>query len=387
MRDPRRTISVAMATYNGVRFIGAQLDSIQRQSRLPDELVVTDDGSSDDTVALVERFASRAAFPVRIHRNPGRLTYRNNFMCNVSLCRSDLIAFSDQDDVWHEDKLQRAAVLFDDPEMLLVHHDAYVVREDMPWAARRDERLGKPIRPSPVLEPMTNPAWAFSQGFTQMMDRKLVRFSNFWNRSICRYDQRLPDSHDRWFFFLASVFGRIGFIDLPLADYRQHGQNVFGIPQKRNVWFEKVRATLENRSSIYRDLGRQSGRRAEILDGIARTDTLSETWRARARHGAERFEHLAELYRHRHALYASPRLPARFRHLRDLTAQHAYDPQGSWHFGAKALLKDAVLGGLLGPLVLRHGTVARGGDPMCWPGSAPAAPGRDPDAARPCQNA
>ncbi len=376
-----------MATFNGARFIGAQLDSIQRQSRLPDELVVTDDGSSDDTVALVQRFASQAAFPVRIHRNPARLTYRNNFMHNVSLCRSELIAFSDQDDIWHEDKLQRAAALFDDPEMLLVHHDAVIVREGVSRAEQPDERLGKPIRPLPVLERMTNPAWAFSQGFTQMMDRRLARFSGLWSRSICRYDQRLPDSHDRWFFFLASVFGRIGFIDLPLADYRQHGQNVFGIPQRRVARLEKVRAVLENRSDIYRDLGHQSGRRAEILDRIARTDSLGETWRARARQGAERFEQLAELYRHRHALYASPRLPTRLRHLRDLTARRAYDRRGSWHFGARALLKDAVLGGLFGPLVLRHGAAARGGDPMCWPGPAPAAARHGLDAAHPGGNA
>ena len=353
-----------MATYNGARFIEAQLDSIRTQRRLPDELVVTDDGSIDDTVALVERFAARAPFPVRIQRNPGRLTYRYNFMRNVSLCRSDLIAFSDQDDVWHEDKLQRAASRFDDPEILLVHHDAYVVRDGVP----RSERLGKPIRPPPLLEPMTNPAWAFSQGFTQMVDRELVRFSEFWPRSICRYDQSLPDSHDRWFFFLASVLGRIGFINEPLADYRQHEHNVFGIPGRPVRRFEKVRTILENRTGIFGDLGRQAGRRADILGMIAESGIPSDTWRVRARQGAERFEHLAGLYRDRQALYMSAGLPARLRRLRRLAAQRAYDPRGSWHFGAKALVKDAVLGALLGPVVLRHGAIARGGDPMCWPG-------------------
>ena len=355
-----------MATYNGARFIDAQLDSIGRQRLPPDELVVTDDGSTDDTVALVERFAACARFPVRIHRNPRRLNYRDNFMHNASLCRSDLIAFSDQDDVWHEDKLQRAAALFDDAEILLVHHDAHVVRDGMP----RGERLGKPIRPPPLLEPMTSPAWAFSQGFTQMVDRRLVRFSPLWRRSICRYDQSLPDSHDRWFFFLASVLGRIGFIDLPLADYRQHGQNVFGIPQRRAGRLERIRSVLENRSEVFDDLRRQAARRAEILAAIAQMDTLERTWRVRAGYGADRFESLAELYRHRQALYVSPRLTTRLRHLGSLATRRAYDSRGSWHFGRKALLKDAVLGGVLGPLPLRHGPPARGGDPMCWPGSS-----------------
>ena len=355
-----------MATYNGARFINAQLDSIGRQRLPPDELVVTDDGSTDDTVALVERFASRARFPVRIHRNPRRLTYRDNFMHNASLCRSDLIAFSDQDDVWHEDKLQRAAALFDDAEILLVHHDAYVVRDGMP----KGERLGKPIQPPPLLEPMTSPAWAFSQGFTQMVDRRLVQFSALWPRSICRYDLSLPDSHDRWFFFLASVLGRIGFIDSPLADYRQHGQNVFGIPQRRAGRFERIRSVLENRSEVFDDLRHQSARRAEILAAIAQMDSLERTWRGRGPPRGGRVQNLAELYRHRQALYVSPCLTTRLRHFGSLAIRRAYDRRGSWHFGRKALLKDAVLGGVLGPLTLRHGVLARGGDPRCWPGSS-----------------
>ena len=354
-----------MATYNGARFINAQLDSIHRQRLPPDELVVTDDGSTDGTVALVERFAARARFPVRIYRNPRRLNYRDNFMHNASLCRSDLIAFSDQDDVWHEDKLQRAVVLFNDAEILLVHHDAHVVRDGVP----KGERLGKPIQPPPLLEPMTNPAWAFSQGFTQMLDRRLVQFSPLWRRSICRYDQSLPDSHDRWFFFLASVLGRIGFIDRPLADYRQHGQNVFGIPATAH---RPVREGPEHTGEPFRGLRRpaapvgQAGGdpRRHRADGHPGKDVA----RARRTRGGPLREPRRDLPASPGALRV-PRLTARLRHFRSLAARRAYDDRGSWHFGGKALLKDAVLGGVLGPLTLRHGVPARGGDPLCWPGS------------------
>ena len=95
----RLKLSVAMATYNGERFLEQQLLSIARQIRLPDEMVVSDDGSNDGTIDILERFATNAPFPVRIYRNLNPLGYGDNFLKAASLCDGDLIAFSDQDDV------------------------------------------------------------------------------------------------------------------------------------------------------------------------------------------------------------------------------------------------------------------------------------------------
>ena len=74
------SVSVAMATYNGAGFIGAQLASIAAQTRTPDELVVCDDGSDDGTVEIIERFAREAPFEVRLICNEQRLGYGENFM-------------------------------------------------------------------------------------------------------------------------------------------------------------------------------------------------------------------------------------------------------------------------------------------------------------------
>ena len=76
----RTSVSVAMATYNGARYLPEMLASVAGQSRLPDELVVRDDGSEDGTVALLEDFARQAAFPVRILERGTRLGYAQNFM-------------------------------------------------------------------------------------------------------------------------------------------------------------------------------------------------------------------------------------------------------------------------------------------------------------------
>jgi glycosyltransferase involved in cell wall biosynthesis len=91
-------ISIAMASYNGGRFIGRQLQSFANQSLLPSQLVICDDGSSDDTVAIVEEFAARAPFDVQLVINPERLGYNRNFAKAIGLCTGDLIFLSDQDD-------------------------------------------------------------------------------------------------------------------------------------------------------------------------------------------------------------------------------------------------------------------------------------------------
>ena len=93
-------ISIAMATFNGDKFIKEQLDSFAKQTITPFELVVCDDGSTDSTLGIVMNFAQSASFKVRVYQNPENLGFSNNFMKCASLCEGEWIAFSDQDDVW-----------------------------------------------------------------------------------------------------------------------------------------------------------------------------------------------------------------------------------------------------------------------------------------------
>ena len=128
MSEP--AVSVALATCNGERFLREQLDSIAHQSRLPAELVVSDDHSSDTTVGILHAFAHRAPFPVHIAVNSSRIGYARNFRSAAARCTGDLIAFSDQDDWWSRDKLDRLAAQFEDPRVMLAYHNARVVEPE-----------------------------------------------------------------------------------------------------------------------------------------------------------------------------------------------------------------------------------------------------------------
>ena len=121
-----------MATYNGARFLEEQLTSFAQQDRLPDELVVCDDGSTDDTLDILARFAREAPFRVRIERNAENLGYVRNFEKALSLCEGDLIFLSDQDDVWLQRKLAVVEAEFLADAMLMsTINDMYITDEKL----------------------------------------------------------------------------------------------------------------------------------------------------------------------------------------------------------------------------------------------------------------
>jgi glycosyltransferase involved in cell wall biosynthesis len=89
-------ISIAMAAYNGQRFLEEQLRTLSEQVRLPDEVVICDDASTDRTPEILAHFARLTPFPVRLIINDQRLGWRQNFLKSASLCTFDYIALYDQ---------------------------------------------------------------------------------------------------------------------------------------------------------------------------------------------------------------------------------------------------------------------------------------------------
>ena len=121
-----------MAAYNGATYIKEQLDSFARQTRLPDEVVVCDDLSSDATVEILERFTLTAPFKMILVRNAKNLGYTKNFEKVLSLCSGDLIFLSDQDDVWYENKISKIlGVKKEHPDSEVIINDAMYVDESL----------------------------------------------------------------------------------------------------------------------------------------------------------------------------------------------------------------------------------------------------------------
>ncbi|MGA2417294.1 MAG: glycosyltransferase, partial [Candidatus Sulfotelmatobacter sp.] len=98
-------VSIAKATYNGERWLPEQLDSLASQTLQPGALVISDDHSTDGTLAVVRQFATASPFPVRVVKNELRRGFADNFMHALRSCDGDAVAYCDQDDVWNPRKL------------------------------------------------------------------------------------------------------------------------------------------------------------------------------------------------------------------------------------------------------------------------------------------
>lgn len=204
------SVSVALATYNGRRYLPEQLASLVAQKRRPDELVVCDDLSTDGTVELLEDFARTAPFPVRIHRNPNNLGVLRNFEKALSLCEGDIIFLSDQDDVWLPEKIDEIVRLFEArPDALAMVNDKLIADENLvPTGATM---LGN-------IRGFGSPDGNFVAGCCSAFRREWLGIA-----------LPIPDgaiAHDTWLIGLAHRLGLVSISEKALQYYRRHGSNV-----------------------------------------------------------------------------------------------------------------------------------------------------------------
>lgn len=218
------SISIALCTRNGARFLEAQLASLARQSALPDELVVGDDASDDATLEIVARFAREAPFPMRTIARREAVGHRENFLATARECRGEWIAFADQDDVWLEHKLAESrAVIAAHPQVLLVNQRALLCdealspRSEAPFPP--DRRAGLHHRPHRRL-PLVWP------GFLMTVHARLLR--DFDPALRPRLGDGSPIGHGRWSFLLAAALGSYFVTAAPAALYRRHPETLTG---------------------------------------------------------------------------------------------------------------------------------------------------------------
>lgn len=125
-------ISVAIATYNGEKYLREQLRSIEVQTVKPDEVIICDDCSTDNTISILEEFKVNAPFSVIILRNENNLGYKKNFKKVVNATHGDFVFLCDQDDYWFENKIERVLAVFKEkPEIQLIAHDAICTNDKL----------------------------------------------------------------------------------------------------------------------------------------------------------------------------------------------------------------------------------------------------------------
>jgi glycosyltransferase involved in cell wall biosynthesis len=243
-------ISVVLCTHDGAAYVAEQVRSILREN--PYELVLGDDASRDDTVAIVERLVAehRAAgggTRLVVRRHDPALGVTGNFADGLAYAHGELIALSDQDDIWMPGKLAAIAAAFDaDPGLLLVHTDARLV-----------DAAGEPTGPTllQALEATAGERAGLEHGdaFATLLRRNLVTGATVvLRRRLVDAAVPFPGSwvHDEWLAVIAAASGSLRLLPEPLIDYRQHGANQIGArrPTMADRW-AKLREPREPRAS------------------------------------------------------------------------------------------------------------------------------------------
>ncbi|GGB35372.1 glycosyl transferase [Sphingomonas metalli] len=219
-------VSVALATYNGERWLREQLESIYAQQDVDVEIIASDDASTDGTRSILEEYRDRCGL-ILLPAVPN-LGYKNNFARAIAACTAPLIALADQDDIWDADKLR--SLVRELGNDLLVHADVAMMDENglivAPSVRRRNfggvhDRVFLD-RDYHIASLLTRKS--LCQGCTALFRRELL-------------DTAFPvpaneQAHDIWLAFVAAAHTRVHYIDRSWVRWRVHGANTSQAPMR-----------------------------------------------------------------------------------------------------------------------------------------------------------
>jgi glycosyltransferase involved in cell wall biosynthesis len=326
MKSSETTFSVALCSYNGATYLGEQLASIAAQTRLPQEVVVCDDGSSDASPQIAREFAEHSPFAVRVEANPQNLGVVGNVEKAISLCRGETIVLADQDDVWMPQKLARIAAEMDaDPEIGFVFSDAQ--RIDDRGESLKDGLWQCIVPPFNAREQrLVNDGRAFDV----LLRRNVVTGATLAFRAKYR-DLILPlpayCQHDAWIALLLSAVAPCKAIAEPLIRYRQHASQQLG--EKRMSLFQQLRVAKAETDAKFQLIADRHEAARERLWNF-----LGELYARGAMHSlAEKVEHFRAKVRMRTSAWRPPLIA------RELLRGH----YRRYSLGWKSLAQDLLL--------------------------------------------
>ena len=237
-----------MATYNGEHHLKEQLETIKSQSYRNWDLLVSDDGSTDATLDLLDQFKDdcEVQHSVKIIQGP-KQGFVANFLSLVANSSSDAkyFAFSDQDDLWYDDKLQRAVDLIEkEPENIPVLY------------CSRTEVIFENSEFKSFLSPLMQQSPSFNNALVQSIaGGNTMVFNRAARDTLLKFgvDAEVA-SHDWWIYqVVTGVGGKVIYDGRPSLKYRQHAENLVGANRGVSALFDRAAMFLNGRFKIYND--------------------------------------------------------------------------------------------------------------------------------------
>lgn len=256
MSSQLNTVSVVLATFNGGKYLRAQLESIARQTLPVQEVVVGDDGSEDDTIQILEEYQRPdhpLTLPLQIVRHERKMGPAKNFEFLMRASKCDIILFSDQDDIWNPDRVSRSVKALQATDADYVFGDAQIIDEasrptgQMLW---NDVFFSKGERDS-----MRN-----GSGFDVLLRHNVVTGATLGiQRRVLDWVLPLAEGwmHDGWIALIAEAVGTSTMIEDPVIAYRRHRDQQIGAVGLHPVRLARFignqkRSGLEREARAYR---------------------------------------------------------------------------------------------------------------------------------------
>lgn len=204
------TISVAMATFNGEKYLKEQICSILSQLHNNDEIIISDDGSKDKTLDIIKSFSDNR---IKIYSGPQK-GLKQNFANAILNCKGKYIFLADQDDIWLENKVEKVLKTFEEKKCMCVIHDAVVFDSETNNVLYESFYLFRKSKKGIIKNIWKNSYIGCCMCFDAEMKRYILPIPN----SI--------EMHDQWIGILAEKYGKSEFIEDKLLKYRRHSNNV-----------------------------------------------------------------------------------------------------------------------------------------------------------------
>lgn len=209
-------VSIALATYNGERFLGEQLDSLLTQTYSNFEIVISDDASTDSTHKILDEYQKKDK-RIKWTVNPNPNGFIKNFEHAISLCKGEVIFLCDQDDVWYENKIAEHVKIYKDKNIKWVYNEVRLIDTDGAGIGCLSDKIHNYYTPKKLLH--------YTWGSCTLGCATSYRSDLIWG--IWPADKYAP-GHDSW--IQLAIFPAKSFhIRKVLQDYRQHENNVFGL--------------------------------------------------------------------------------------------------------------------------------------------------------------
>ena len=307
-------------------YIDSQLESILNQSRRPDEIVISDDGSTDGTLDTIKQYSKEFPELFRVHENEEQLGPTMNIEQCIRCCSGDVIALCDQDDIWIKSKIEKQLNVIQNEGVKFTFHNATLVTE----SGDPITDLWNTIPGAPVLEGDKNTFKAllrrnFVQGATILFDASL-REDLLPFHGLFEYDRYMP--------IIATLLGVQQGIDEELNQWRQHESQAIGAPDTSIL--ENVKSGIWNSNNyIENDIEMWPILRSDLLGFNKNRLNVDKGYAIKLLKSREAFSV------NRQAIYddETPRLES-MKHFYDNVENGRYSKFGTGKAGILTLLRD-----------------------------------------------